>query len=104
MGSSDIAQNVTMELPLILFSIMSHVISIDEIPCYLINCEGLGETSGSLFMLVHAENADFLYRRWREAALLLDRQRAITITCVLHDGGLDTTGNSAVLSLILDGG
>jgi hypothetical protein len=86
MGSSDIAKDVAMELPLILFSIMSHIIGIDEVPCYRVNCEGLGETFSSLLVLVHLENADFLSDRWREAAILLDRQRAI-ITCVLHGCG-----------------
>lgn len=42
MSSGDITNDITMELPLILLSIKGHVIGIDEIPCYLINCEGLG--------------------------------------------------------------
>lgn len=59
-GSSDIVQNIAMELPLILFSIMSQIIGIDEVPCYRINCESFSKASRNLLILAHAEDADFL--------------------------------------------
>jgi hypothetical protein len=60
MGSCDIIQDIAMELPLILFSIMSQIIGIDEVPCYRVNRESFREAFCNLLIMAHAEDSDFL--------------------------------------------
>lgn len=60
MGRSDIAQDITVHLVLVLFRVSSHVIRIDEVSRNFIDGERFSETLSCLLVLGDAENADFL--------------------------------------------
>jgi hypothetical protein len=87
MSSSEIADDIAMKLILVLLRVCSHIICINEISRYFINCKGLGEALGSLLILGDAEDADFIRGFWGETAFLFESHSAIIITILRHDCG-----------------
>lgn len=100
MGSGDVAKDITMKLPLILRRVRGHVICINEISSYFIDCEGFREALGSLLILGNANLADFITRFWGQTAFLLEGHGAVTVTIQRHDCG--TISNDWSMLLFTD--
>jgi len=83
MSGSDVPQDVDMKLPLVLFRVRSHILSINEIPSNVIYRKRLSETLRSFSILRNANLTDLLcggFGRRTTQFLLECESRTLTIT------------------------
>ncbi len=89
MRRSDIPQDITMKLPLVLLRIGHHIIRLDKILRHLILPKSIRETQRRLLVLIDAEDADLVEGRGGLATLFLEGRRTAAFIALLRDGGAD---------------